>query len=155
MDPLNSPIESRSPTSERNSIASELARGVGRMLAHHGYVCLTEFTLRSGRRVDVIGLDAKGRILVVEIKSSIEDFRSDQKWPEYLEFCDAFYFAVAEDFPTAILPDDTGLIIADSFSAAILRDAPALTLNASRRKTLLLQFAQVAARRLTAFTDPR
>jgi len=155
MEPLDSQSQNLAATSERSDLAAGLARGVGRMLGHHGFVWMTEFTLRSGRRVDVIGLDGKGRIVVVEVKSSIEDFRSDQKWPEYLDFCDSFYFAVAENFPTEILPADVGLIVADSFSAAILRDAPPLTLNASRRKALTLQFAQVAARRLTAFTDPK
>jgi hypothetical protein len=155
MDPLDCHSRDETTAIVRSDLAVGLARGVGRMLGHHGYSWMTEFTLRSGRRVDVIGLDAKGRIVVVEVKSSIEDFRSDLKWPEYLDFCDAFYFAVAEDFPTAILPDDTGLIVADSFTAAILREAPPLTLNASRRKALILQFAQVAGRRLVTFTDPK
>jgi len=149
------PPQDPAVATERSNLAVGLARGVGRMLGHHGYVWMTEFTLRSGRRVDVIGLDGKGRIVVVEVKSSIEDFRSDQKWPEYLDYCDSYYFAVAEDFPTEILPDDVGLIIADKFSAAILHESPPLALNASRRKALILQFAQVAARRLTSFTDPK
>jgi len=155
MKPLDPQDQEASGIGERSDLAIGLARGVGRMLGHHGFVWMTEFTLRSGRRVDVIGLDAKGRIAVVEVKSSIEDFRSDQKWPEYLDFCDAFYFAVAENFPMDVLPDDVGLIVADSFSAAILRESPPLALNASRRKALVLQFAQVAGRRLTSFTDPR
>ena len=139
---------------QRSDRASDLARGVSRMLGHHGFACLTEFTLRSGRRVDVIGLDPKGRITIVEIKSSPEDFRSDQKWPEYLDYCDSYFFAVAEDFPKDILPQDVGLIVADAYSAAILRDSPPFSLNGSRRKTLVLQFAQVAGRRLAALSDP-
>lgn len=132
------------------TLAQGLARGVGRLLADHGQVSLVEFSLKSGRRVDVIGLDAKGRFTVVEIKSSLEDFRSDRKWPEYLDYCDRFFFAVPDFFPREILPGDCGLIVADLFSAVILRESPTLTLNAARRRSLTLQFAQTAARRLAA-----
>ena len=78
----------------RDDTAQKLARGVGRLLTHLGYDSLTEFTLRSGRRADLAGIDRKGRIAIVEIKSSVADFRADQKWPEYLDYCDLFYFAV-------------------------------------------------------------
>ncbi len=132
----------------RDGLAQDLARGVGQLLRQMDFCSLTEFTLRSGRRVDVIGLSSKGELLVVEIKSSLEDFRSDQKWPEYLEYCDRFFFAVPDFFPREILPQDTGLIIADPFSAVIFRDAPKLTLNAARRRSLHLNFARTAARRL-------
>ena len=111
-------------------------------------VSLNEFTLRSGRRVDVIGLSAKGELIVVEIKSSLEDFRSDRKWTEYLDYCDRFFFAVPDFFPKNILPEDTGLIIADAFSAAVFREAPKLALNAARRRSLHLNFARTAAKRL-------
>ena len=90
------------------AMAAGLARGVCRALQNAGYNSLTEFRLSSSRRVDVIGVDAGGLILIVEIKSSIEDFRSDRKWPEYLAFCDRFYFAVPEGFPREILPTDQG-----------------------------------------------
>ena len=133
-----------------NRLAVDLARGVGRMLGDLGYATLTEFTLRSGRRVDVIGLDAKGRVIIVEVKSSLEDFRSDRKWPEYLEYCDAFYFAVPEFFPQAVIPEEAGLIVADPFGAALLRASPDLMLNAARRRALLLNFARAAAQRLEA-----
>jgi hypothetical protein len=85
-------------------LAVLLARGVCRTLADHGLATLTEFTLGSGRRVDVIGLDRGGRVTIVEVKSSLADFRSDLKWPEYLDFCDRFFFAVPEDFPRGVLP---------------------------------------------------
>ena len=129
-------------------LAVELARGVGRMLGDLGYATLTEFTLRSGRRVDVIGLDGKHRIAIVEIKSSLEDFRGDRKWPDYLDYCDSFYFAVPDFFPRELVPPEVGLIVADPFSAAMLRESPALSLNGSRRRSLILNFARTAAQRL-------
>ncbi|MDX1402393.1 MAG: MmcB family DNA repair protein [Kiloniellales bacterium] len=137
----------------RERITSELTRGVARLLTEMKYAPLTEFTLRSGRRVDLIGLGPKGEIIVVEIKSSLEDFRSDKKWQEYLDFCDLFYFAVPDFFPFEILPDDTGLMIADPFSAVIARDSSRLKLNASRRRSLHLNFARTAARRLSGIIE--
>ncbi len=134
----------------QQTLAQGLARGVGRLLADHGQVSLVEFSLKSGRRVDVIGLDARGRFTVVEIKSSLEDFRGDRQWPAYLDYCDRFVFAVPDFFAREILPGDCGLMVADPFSAVILRESPTLTLNAARRRSLLLQFAQTAARRLAA-----
>lgn len=137
-----------------NDRGRALARGVCRALAELGLATLTEFTLRTGRRVDVIGLDPSGAIDIVEVKSSVEDFRSDGKWPEYIDYCDRFFFAVADDFPQDILPADCGLIVADAYGAVILRDAPARKLNAARRRALLLSFAQAAAHRLHRLNDP-
>ncbi len=131
-----------------------LARGVCRGLYHLGYTCLTEFKLTSRRRVDVIGLDAGGVVVIVEVKSSLEDFRADRKWPEYLAYCDYFYFAVPVEFPRAVLPEDCGLLVADFYGAALAREAPLLKLNANRRRVQTLRFAQTAAQRLTRFTDP-
>lgn len=131
-----------------------MARGVCRALQNAGYNSLTEFRLSSSRRVDVIGVDAGGLILIVEIKSSVEDFRSDRKWPEYLAFCDRFYFAVPEAFPREVLPEDCGLLVADPYGAAVLREAPTMKLNAARRRAQILRFAHTAAQRLTRFTDP-
>jgi len=138
----------------RSTLALELARGVSRTLAHHGYATLTEFTLRTGRRVDVIGLDGKGKVVIVEIKSSVEDFRSDGKWPEYLEFCDSFYFAVPESFPQDLIPGDLGLMVGDAYGAAVLRESEDYGMNGSRRRALLLQFALAAGRRLRGWEDP-
>ena len=135
--------------------AEQIARGVCRSLGELGFATLTEFTLRSGRRVDVIGLDLNGEIAIVEVKSCQADFRSDGKWPEYLDYCDRFYFAVAADFPRDVLPQDCGLMVADAYSAAILREAPVTRLNGSRRKAQTLRFALTAALRLGAFTDPQ
>ncbi len=132
-----------------------LARGVCRHLEELGYATLTEFTLRSGRRVDVIGLDGAGQVLVVEIKTSVEDYRSDRKWPEYLDYCDLFYFAVPERFPRDLLPEDCGLMAADAYGAVVLRPAPLRRLNGSRRRAQTLRFGLAAAQRLTRLTDPR
>jgi hypothetical protein len=132
----------------RDRITQALTRGAARMLFEMGFASLTEFTLKSGRRADLIGMDAKGTIAIVEVKSSLEDFRSDGKWPEYLDFCDHFYFAVPEFFPLEVLPEDMGLLVADPFGAAVVREAPVARLNAARRRSILLKFALTAARRL-------
>jgi hypothetical protein len=137
-----------------DATAAVLGRGVSRTLSDLGYASLTEFTLRSGRRVDVIGLDAGGAIAIVEIKSSLEDFRADRKWREYLDYCDRFFFAVPEGFPRRVMPEDCGLMVADAYGAAILREAPELPLNPARRRAQILRFAQTAARRLNGMTDP-
>jgi hypothetical protein len=147
------------PSSGRTAAGTErgqaLARGVCRALAELGLATLTEFTLRTGRRVDVIGLDPGGVVTIVEVKSSLEDFRSDGKWPDYLDYCDHFYFAVPDGFPLEILPEDCGLLAADAYSAVILRQAPKRPLNGARRRALLLRFAAAAAQRLHRLTDPR
>ncbi|MDA1101095.1 MAG: MmcB family DNA repair protein [Proteobacteria bacterium] len=140
----------------RDDTALQLARGVGRLLTHLGYHSLTEFTLRSGRRADLAGIDRRGRIAIVEIKSSVADFRADQKWPEYLDYCDWFYFAVPLDFPVEILPDEPGVILADAYSGDIARAAPAnpVPLHASRRREVTLRFGRTAAERLRRWEDP-
>ena len=146
---------SNSSGAEQELLALRLARGVRRAFEDLGQACLVEFSLASGRRADVMAMDPKGRLSIVEIKSSLADFRSDGKWPEYRDYCDALYFAVAENFPKRILPEDCGLIVADAYGASILRPAPAHPLNAARRKAVTLRCAQVAARRLAAASDPR
>ena len=139
----------------RNSEAAEaMARGITLLMRNRDETCLTEFTLKTGRRVDVITLDRKGLFTVIEIKSSISDFRSDNKWHEYLDFCDRFYFAVPLKFPTNILPTKNGLIIADGYSAEILRESTPRSMNAARRKALTLRFARTAATRLMRLTKP-
>lgn len=138
----------------QSQAARDIARGVGRLLAAHGYASVTEMTLANGRRADVVGLGDKGDIWIVEIKSSLDDFRADQKWPEYRDFCDRLFFAVAADFPREVLPEDTGLVIADRYGAAILREAPEHRLAGARRKAVTHRFARVAAARLQAIGDP-
>jgi len=135
--------------------AHTISRGVLRLLSDRGLNGLTEMTLANGRRADIAAIDPKGRITIVEIKSSVADFRSDNKWPEYQPFCDQFYFAVSASFPADLIPDETGLIIADGFGGAIVRDAPEVPLNAARRKAVTLRFARLAAQRLSAMHDPR
>ena len=136
-------------------IAQEILRGTARMLIDAGLTPISEFTLPNGRRADIAALDRTGSLTIVEIKSSLADFRSDQKWPEYAEYCDRFYFAVKPDFPRDVLPSTCGLILADRFGAEILRPAaPAPPLSAARRKVLTLRLARTAALRLAAIMDP-
>ena len=147
--------DSNRPTAEQElAPGHRLARGVARGLSDLGWSCLFEVSLKTGRRVDVMALDGKGRIAVVEVKSSIADYRNDRKWEEYLAFCDLFYFAVPLDFPREILPEEPGLIVCDAFQAEILREAPATPLAAARRKALTLRFARLAGNRLLSKIDP-
>ena len=126
-----------------------VTRGAARLLADMGYAPLLEVCLPNGRRADVMALGRKGDIVICEVKSGIEDYRVDRKWPEYAPFCDAFFFAVAPEFPQAILPEEPGLIVADGFGGAVVREAPVLTLAPARRKALTLAFARLGAMRLT------
>jgi hypothetical protein len=131
-----------------------LARGVCRAFARHGWATLTEFTLKGGRRADVIALDGQGGIAIVEIKSSRADFRADAKWQAYLEFCDRFYFAVPPDFPRELLPTDCGILIADPYDAQTVQLPAESKLHASRRRAVTLRFAQTASQRLLRTQDP-
>lgn len=133
----------------RPQVTDGVTRGVLRLLLQQGFSPLQEFKLTSSRRVDVAGLDRGGRFLFVEVKSSLADFRADGKWREYLEYCDWFYFAVAPGFPTDVLPDDLGLIVADHHEGAVLRPAPETPVNAARRRAQTLGFARAAAERLS------
>jgi hypothetical protein len=128
--------------------APEVARGVSRLLMQEGFSPILEFTLANGRRLDIAALGADGTMLGVEIKVSIADLRGDQKWPEYLEFCELFYFAIPPDFPDHHVPDGTGLIVADRYGGAIVRPSSRTQLHPSRRKAVTLSFAKVAAERL-------
>ena len=135
--------------------SGDIARGVCRYLRNLGYSPLTEFKLRSKHRVDVIGLDKGGYFIIVEIKSSVTDFRADTKWQEYIPYGDQMYFAVANGFPIEILPEECGVMIADAYNAAVLRDSPVRTLNAVRRRTQHVRFARTAADRLHGLNDPK
>ena len=132
-----------------------LARGVCRHLASHDFATIEEFTPERGKRVDVIALGPKGEIWVIECKSSRTDFTSDAKWDGYLEWCDRYFWAVDMEFPTDLLPDETGLIIADGYNAEIIRMAPEDKLPAARRRALTLRIARQAAKRHHALRDPR
>ena len=124
-----------------------VTRGAGRLLADLGYAPLLEVCLPNGRRADVMALGRKGDIVIVEVKSGLDDYRVDRKWPEYAPFCDAFYFAVAPEFPDGVLPDAPGLIVADGFGGAVVREAPVSALAPARRKALTIAFGRLAAMR--------
>ncbi|MBL8660397.1 MAG: MmcB family DNA repair protein [Rhodospirillales bacterium] len=131
-----------------------LARGVCRLLADHGYRTLCELTLVDGRRVDVFALDRRGGILIVEVKTSLADYRADSKWPDYLASCDRFAFAVPAAFPVDILPGEVGIIVADAFGGAFVRPPrPEAPIAAARRKALTIRFARTAAARLQMCMD--
>jgi hypothetical protein len=135
-------------------VPKELARGLCRALAHRGFATLLEVSLANGRRADVLALGRDGEPVVVEIKSSVADFKSDRKWPDYRDFCDRLYFAVPAGFPAELIPEECGLILADPFGAAILREAPAVPLAAARRRAMMLRFARLGAGRLRRLLDP-
>src|SRR5262249_60703997 len=116
------------------STAADVARGVNRVLIQEGFSPILEFTLANGRRLDVAALGPDGAMLGVEIKVSVQDLKNDAKWPEYLEFCELFYFAIPPDFPDELVPPGTGLIVADRYGGAIGRPSPRSTVPPSRRK---------------------
>jgi len=124
-----------------------------------GFSPILEFTLANGRRLDVAALGTDGTVVGVEIKVALGDLKGDLKWPEYLEFCELFYFAIPPDFPDEFVPSGTGLIVADRYGGAIVRPSPVAQIHASRRKAVTLRFAKVAAERLATVielaADPR
>ena len=128
--------------------AAEIVRGAQRMLAELGLASLTEVTLANGRRADVMAMGPKGEVVIVEVKSCLQDFATDQKWPEYAPYCDRLYFAVDCDFPKERLPEACGMMVCDGFGGAILRECEPNPLNAARRKAVTLSFARLAAARL-------
>ena len=132
-----------------------LARGVCRHLLGHGFVSVEEFVPGPGLRVDVLALGPKGELWVVECKSGRADFMGDHKWQGYLEFCDRFFWAVDGEFPTDLLPEGTGLIVADAYDAEILRMGPDTRLAPARRKVMVQKFARHAALRWHAARDPQ
>ena len=131
-----------------------LARGVCRHLLSHDFVTVEELVPASGLRVDVMGLGPKSEVWIVECKSSRADFQSDGKWQNYLEWCDRYFWAVDDAFPTDLLPEDTGLIIADAYDAEILRMGPESKLAPARRKVMVQKFARHAALRWHSARDP-
>jgi hypothetical protein len=139
--------------------AQQVARGVSRLLMQEGFSPILEFTLANGRRLDVAALGPDGTVVGVEIKVALGDLKGDLKWPEYLEFCELFYFAIPPDFPDEFVPPGTGLIVADRYGGAIVRPSPVSQIHASRRKAVTLRFAKVAAERLATVielaADPR
>jgi hypothetical protein len=138
----------------QSATALAVARGTTRLLHSFGFSVVSELPLASGRRADLVALGGGGEVWIVEIKSSVADFRADQKWIDYRLHCDRLFFATTMDVPCEIFPKDTGLIVADAFGASIVCDAPEHRLHASTRKSMMLNFARAAALRLAALSDP-
>ena len=138
----------------QSETALSIARGTSRLLHAHGFCVVSELSLASGRRADLVALNSAGELWIIEIKSSVADFRADQKWMDYRLHCDRLFFATTMDVPCEIFPPDTGLIVADAFGAEMKCDAPEHRLPAARRKSMLLRFGQTAAMRLQALNDP-
>jgi hypothetical protein len=140
-------------------VAADVVRGVSRMFLRHDLLSIAEVPLGNGRRVDLFALSPKGSVTIVEIKVSKADLLSDNKWTEYLDYCDHYYWAVPQGFDLTLLdspimqPDRTGVIVADRYDAAILREAAHIPLSTARRKVETLRLARRAARRLLTFVE--
>jgi hypothetical protein len=143
------PIDGR-----QSATALAVARGTTRLLHSLGFSVVSELALASGRRADLVALSAGGELWIVEIKSSVADFRADQKWHDYRLHSDRLFFATTMEVPCEIFPNDTGLIVADAFGAEIVCEAPEHRLHASTRRSVMLAFARAAALRLAALADP-
>ena len=128
--------------------AAAIVRGVQLMFAELGLASLREVGLANGRRADLMAVGRRGEIVIVEVKSCLQDFRTDQKWPEYASYCDRFYFAIDCDFPKERIPVTCGLLVCDGFGGAMLRECEAAPLSGGRRKAVTLSFARLAAARL-------
>lgn len=140
--------------------AADVARGIGRLFARNDIWCLAEVPLKNGRRADLMGIDAKGLVVIVEIKVARADLLGDAKWPDYLDYCDRFYWGLPPGLDRAPLdseayrPETCGVIVADGYDAEILRPAALDPLAAARRKTQVEHLARVAMRRHMALIDP-
>jgi len=144
------------PTDGRQSeTALAVARGTARLLRSLGFSCISELPLPSGRRADLVALNERGEIWIVEIKSSVEDLRADHKWEDYRAHCDRLFFAFTQDVPHEIFPKETGLIVADAYGAHLLCDAPEHRLAAPTRKLMTVRFAIAAAARMNRLVDPQ
>jgi hypothetical protein len=146
---IEPPVDGR-----QSDTALAIARGTMRLLHAHGFSVVSELPLASGRRADLVALDGKGSIWIVEIKSSVADFRADQNWMDYRLHCDRLFFATCQEVPCEIFPPDTGLIVADAFGGSFVCDAPEHRLQAATRKSMMLAFARAAALRLQTLVDP-
>ncbi len=142
-------------------IAADVARGITRLFARNGIWCASEVPLQNGRRADLMGIDAKGLIVIVEIKVARGDLLGDSKWPDYLDYCDRFFWGVPPGLDrgpldsSAYQPELSGVIIADSYDAEIVRQAPLTRLAAARRKVQVERLARLAMRRYCALIDPQ
>lgn len=158
---MHAPAQPESPTPLDERASRAVARGIGRLFARNDIWCLAEMPLRSGRRADLMGIDAKGRIIIVEIKVSRADLLGDAKWQDYLEFCDRFYWGLPPELDRgpldteAFLPATCGVIVADGYDAEIVRPAAPLPLAAARRKVEVERLARTSLRRLVNSFDPQ
>lgn len=149
-----------SPDPMRSLCAADVVRGVTRMLLRHDLVAIAEVPLDGGRRADLMAMDSRGGIVIVEIKTSRADLLGDGKWMDYLGHCDRYFWAVPVGFNSALLdgdgflPDRTGVIVADRYDATVIREAHSVPLSAAARKRCTLGFARRAARRLIQTIDP-
>jgi hypothetical protein len=143
------------PDRRQSETALSVARGTARLLWSLGFSCISELPLPSGRRADLVALNARGEIRIVEIKSSVEDLRADQKWQDYRAHCDRLYFAFTRDLPCEIFPAETGLIVADAYGAHLHCEAPEHRLPAPTRKLMTVRFAMAAALRINRLVDPQ
>ena len=142
------------PDARQSLTALAVRRGTGRLLQNLGFAVLPEFTLATGRRADLVAVKNDGTIWIIEIKSSFEDLRVDQKWPEYRDYCDQLFFAIPTTMDENLMPEDAGLIVADAYGAEILRATETRPLPPARRKSITLAIARVAAMRLHSLWDP-
>ena len=131
-----------------------VCRGASRLMRQSARSVLPEMPLPDGRRADLFVVGPTGELVIVEVKSSIEDWQVDTKWPDYLDWCDLLYVAVPVDFPQALIPEEVGLIVADAYGGEILRHPPRRPVTAARRKSLLIDCARLASERLARLEDP-
>ena len=143
------------PDRRQSETALAIARGTARLLRSLGFSCISELPLPSGRRADLVALNERGDIWIVEIKSSVEDLRADQKWQDYRAHCDRLLFAFTQDLPCEIFPGETGLIIADAYGAHMHCDAPEHKIAAATRKQMTVRFAMAAGLRINRLVDPQ
>ena len=143
------------PDRRQSETALAIARGTARLLRSLGFSCISELPLPSGRRADLVALNERSEIWIVEIKSSIEDLRADQKWQEYRAHCDRLFFAFTQELPCEIFPGGTGLIVADAYGAHLQCEAPEHRLPAATRKLMTVRFAMAAAQRINRLVDPQ
>jgi hypothetical protein len=142
------------PRQSRPEITVAVCRGACRLMRQMGHSVLLEMPLPDGRRADIFAVGRSGELIIVETKSSIEDWRIDQKWPDYLDWCDQLYVAIPTDFPQALIPQEVGLIVADAYGGEILRHPLRRAVAAARRKSLLIDCSRVASERLARLEDP-
>lgn len=154
------PLPNDNPQPAADPLARDVARGIQRLFARNDIWCLAEMPLRGGRRADLMGIDPKGRVIIVEIKVQRGDLLGDGKWPDYLDHCDRFYWGVPPHLDRAPLegndfqPDCCGIIVADGYDAEIVRPTPLRPLAAARRKVEVERLARAAMRRMTVTADP-